>query len=326
MSDEIRYTGDSDKDGILRMALLNAWAGRCYQCGKLLDFSDAQIDHVIPTSHSESEREALLADLRDRSDPDVYDFDLNAPANLAPICRKCNLEKSNSFRWSPRFETVFHKVRAKAEKVEAGVRSLKGERAVAKAIAAFLSADLGDPRAVLALTAFAPVIDARIRLLDYTMDVEHFDPFADESDQVSLKISEQGRRTIIVLEEISGVGFDNALLQPIRATKAKINKRLKDAIEAQITNEGHAASDAGTPTSRIDMEADVLRYDKDAEVFELAGTFEAKGTAVVSVASSDGSEIDTIQRDASTSGRFSIQFSVGPHLPPEKSVVRIEFR
>lgn len=42
----------------------------------------------------------------------------------------------------------------------------------------------------------------------------------------------------------------------------------------------------------------MLHYARDAELLELADTFEAEGTAVVSVVSADGSKTDTDQGDA----------------------------
>lgn len=44
---------------LLRHVLWQQWGSRCYWCNKLKDFTDTQIDHIIP-KRSRAELEVLL--------------------------------------------------------------------------------------------------------------------------------------------------------------------------------------------------------------------------------------------------------------------------
>lgn len=85
--------------------------------------------------------------------------------------------------------------------------------------------------------------------------------------------------TVVHIEELSGHGFDETILGQVRATRSKISNGLADQIEAQFGNQGHIAPHAGTVADRINMEATTLRFDRDAELFKLAGSSEADGAA-----------------------------------------------
>ncbi|WP_196201324.1 HNH endonuclease [Plantactinospora alkalitolerans] len=88
--DDVRYRSGGD-NGILRHVLFEEWQSRCYWCETPVLFASVEIDHILPHTATAEH----LADLIRRHDLPA-DFDVHAPANLAPICGRCNREKSNN--------------------------------------------------------------------------------------------------------------------------------------------------------------------------------------------------------------------------------------
>lgn len=312
MSDEIRYTGNSINDKVLRLALLTVWDNTCYWCGKPRDFNEVEIDHIIHRKIQEDDLKAVLKELL-RGDPALEEkYNVDAPANLAPICAPCNREKADiSFKSGP-FEVRFKKARAKASKVEKWVRSFKSSHPVAKAVVTLATADLDDARAKRSLANFAPVLDSRIRHLNYVTEGEHFNPFEDETQQATLSIDERGRRTIVLLEDFHGMDLDNALLPAIRRTRSSIEKHLASDMETNVRHQGHVEPEAGTLLGDIDIRATALRYDRSAEQYEISGSFDAVVEADVWVTDLNGSRDETVQEMASSRGTFAASFPVDP--------------
>ncbi len=86
---DVRYRPDGDNT-LLRLALLMEWQERCYCCEKPKAFRDVEIDHIVPRTVASERLQEYIA-MYDLAD----DFDVHDPANLAPICRPCNLTKSD---------------------------------------------------------------------------------------------------------------------------------------------------------------------------------------------------------------------------------------
>lgn len=86
---DVRYVQGGD-NGILRLALHEQWNLRCYWCDVPVPFVDIQIDHIIAHTVGPVDLRNLIA-LHGLAE----DFDVHAPANLAPICGRCNREKSD---------------------------------------------------------------------------------------------------------------------------------------------------------------------------------------------------------------------------------------
>src|SRR4051794_7823335 len=85
---KVRYTGRND--AVLRLKLFQAWRLRCYSCRRPQEYRDVEIDHIIPRTISPARLQQLV-----EQHGLAADFDLHAPANLAPICGACNTEKSD---------------------------------------------------------------------------------------------------------------------------------------------------------------------------------------------------------------------------------------
>ena len=105
------------------------------------------IDHIIPRTGAQGEREKLVKDLLGQQALDLgYDYDV--PANLAPICpTPCNREKRADLFRSARFEGLLRRARKKAEGVVRFVESYRSPDRVQAALMAVTMADLSDQRA-----------------------------------------------------------------------------------------------------------------------------------------------------------------------------------
>ncbi|WP_410814913.1 HNH endonuclease [Micromonospora sp. 067-2] len=88
--DDVRYRPGGD-NGLLRHVLFEEWQSRCYWCETPMLFATVEIDHILPHTVTA----AHLMELIGQHDL-AADFDVHAPANLAPICGPCNREKSNN--------------------------------------------------------------------------------------------------------------------------------------------------------------------------------------------------------------------------------------
>ncbi|UPW06991.1 hypothetical protein M1C57_24200 (plasmid) [Rhodococcus pyridinivorans] len=311
MSEEIRYTGTS-KDKILRLALLEAWGYTCYWCDEPLDYNDTEIDHVVPRSLKPDELDEMLDDLFRGKPRERAMFQIDAPSNLAPICAgsRCNREKGKRMFSSGRFEVKFMKAREKAPAVEKSVRSFRSRTPLSGALVAVLTADLDDEKTSELFKQHAASLDARVRRLDYVMQYELIDPFDEQFDELTLRLDEQGRRTVTTIEELSGFGIDQALQPRISRLKGTIRSELARAIEQSVENRGYMRPEAGSVGGSIRMRANRLRYYRAAEQFQLTGVFRAEGSAVVWVLGNDGTGMDEVQGDARGVGRFDVMFSI----------------
>lgn len=77
----------------VRQLVYAKYDGHCAYCGKEIDYSDMQVDHIYPKYRynllkAEAEKNPLLAE-RSGFPKDIDDF-----SNLNPSCRMCNFRKS----------------------------------------------------------------------------------------------------------------------------------------------------------------------------------------------------------------------------------------
>lgn len=304
---QIMYrAGDSRSNRILRLALLKVWE-RCHWCSEPRQYSEVEIDHLIPRAGSPKERDLLIEELVGPAYVEGYNLD--APRNLAPICKvRCNREKSNNIYEGTRLLETLRRAAKEVPNVEQFVRRYWAAGKFADALATAVEGDLADDRNLDALTDFAPLLDARIRLIDFTTNEEVVDPMADDPRAVTLKLDRKGRQVRDVLEVLTGRDFDEAILEPIRTVRHEITERLLADITAQVRDAGHPYPDVAWPTARIDLNCTELRYLVDEEQFKMVGAFDADGTAEASVMAADGDGLETLQREASGHGTFGVMF------------------
>jgi hypothetical protein len=317
--------GDTDGNKLLRMALLAAWNGTCYWCGRPRTFREVEIDHIIPRTGAQGEREKLVKDLLGQQALDLgYDYDV--PANLAPICpTPCNREKRADLFRSARFEGLLRRARKKAEGVVRFVESYRSPDRVQAALMAVTMADLSDQRSREVLEEVAAVLDAQLRSLNYKTVDELVDPHDPEQSRIVITVDEDARRAMRVIETLTGHDFNSVILgSPIKALRRAVGARLLGSIIVQLEDEGNYEPDVDEDiVGRRNIHITELRYVLEEQQFQLTGTFDADGSGVAAVSSTDGSDLDYIQRDAAGHGGFLVRFWID-EAGPETTVDDIE--
>ena len=130
VGDEVRYRhGNTAENLILRSALWRAWGYRCYWCSDPQDLLQVDIDHMIPRSVRGPQLKAIVEDVLN-SEIRPRPFNIDAPHNLAPICRRCNGEKTNAnFITTPRFMSLLRRAVSLERGVVDAVRKFRKRNA-----------------------------------------------------------------------------------------------------------------------------------------------------------------------------------------------------
>lgn len=123
-----RHGGDNR---VLCQALFEQWRAQCYMCEHPARFVDTEIDHILPRTVSPDQ----LAQLIEKHDLPA-DFDVDSPANLAPVCSACNRRKSDRRLTGTAVTVVLQQAREKQDRVASQVTSfLTGNRGWSSTVA-----------------------------------------------------------------------------------------------------------------------------------------------------------------------------------------------
>lgn len=316
MSEGIRYKpGDADNNALLRLALLDAWGNRCYLCNTPLDFADAQIDHIIPHTIDSVALEALLKNcLTDEAR--AQGFELHAPHNLAPVCNTCNGKKgATTYPGAGQVMIYLNLARQKQPIVEKRIESFKRANSVARAMLAISIADLSDVNSREALFELGPLVINRLRLVapeilttpsnyDYPGD-----PYGDEWDAVLVTLDESSRRAKVILEDVHGIDFDDAITASVRAVQSEIESHLQHLVERDMFDKGHGDAVVDGASARMLLKINSVSYESTDRLFEIRGDFETDGSVDVNVASViNDSATEWVQEYADATGSFSVTF------------------
>ena len=199
---DVRYRpGDSAQNLILRSALWDAWNYRCCWCSHPRDLLDVDIDHLIPQSYSGSQLQATL-DQNLTDELRALPFDIHAPHNLGPGCRRCNVEKANrDFLTAPRFMALLAKARQLEPTVIHTVGKFRSGNAFTKALATVTGVDPTDTEVMGTLAELGPALINRLRyiaphVLEGPSNYDYFDPDGDATDEyvVTVTLDETSRR------------------------------------------------------------------------------------------------------------------------------------
>ncbi|MFD4444406.1 HNH endonuclease [Nocardia sp. NPDC058519] len=304
----MRYrSGDTEWNALLRLALLQVWNERCYWCKTKRDFGDVDIDHVIPRSLTEAERNQRVEQLLGVDA--VPGFDVDALHNLAPICHSpCNGEKTDHVYDAPRYLEILQRVKAKVPEVQKFIRSFEASGRVGKALVAVMRTDLEDSRSLKALTEFAPLLDTRLRRIEFTTIDEFEDPTTDVREITVVELDQAGRRVRDMMAVLVGEDPDDVLTTPVLTVKQEISEHLLSDIRSQVDNAGHMYPEIAPPSTRIDLTITELLYIVDDEQFKMVGTFDADGSSHAAVMGADGDGLDYLQYDAAGQGTFRVLF------------------
>jgi 5-methylcytosine-specific restriction endonuclease McrA len=113
----VRYRHGGD-NRVLCQALFEQWRAQCYVCGYPARFVDIEIDHILPRTLTPEQ----LTQLIEAHDLPA-DFDVDSPANLAPICGACNRRKSDRRLTGTAVTVVLQQAREKQDRVTSHVAS-----------------------------------------------------------------------------------------------------------------------------------------------------------------------------------------------------------
>lgn len=315
MVTQARFSSDNVSNGILRAALFDAWDRRCYFCRRWYDVAVMEIDHLIPQSFRHNPKrlkekllECLPAGLVD------LPFDIDAPHNLAPICRECNNDKRDeSFEGSMRFTRILEKARKREPKVQKLFQAFEDKHDLAKALLTVSVAEVSEPEAKETLMEFGSLMVNRLRMVapdvletpsDYPLD----DPDADEMHHLIVTLNEAGRRARVILEDVYSCDFDDSIRYPVRAVVAAINDQLVSSMSSYLFSGSEPDPDIGDPTGRVAVEVTDVVYES-AEEFRLSGRFEADGSSLAGIHANTDSGTGWVQVDATAAGTFSLYFA-----------------
>lgn len=307
-----RY-GGKDPD-VLRSVLHNLYKSRCYWCGKLKDFVDIEVDHIIP---KKLKGRALEKALERLGLP--YDFDLNDPANLAPICGRCNGSAgkgSLDMTHLPVVATHLRKAQRHKPEVERRVGEFTNRRELAKAFVTLTAADLD---ATETRTFFKENMPSIVRKLAAVGDdiadfalyrVAEVEVGGGELLEAAIELEDSSKRVAQLLETLGGVSIQTVVQAPIADLWQQIHNRVHSAFEDTGDEEVWGPTNAGPPTSlyfRVDITAaESTRIGARFE-FTFSGEFESHLAASLVRDNPYGwtSTVLDLQGDAVVEGTFS---------------------
>lgn len=314
MQDAAKYQPNGN-NGVLRSVLYDAWNYRCYSCNRPKDFTDTQIDHLIPQTLPAGRLTAVLTQLGLPADFDVHDA-----ANLALICSICNQEKKNQdFTVAPVFIGRLRKAERLRPKVVRAVQNFAVSGDVAKALLLATQAPLPDEAAKASFAGHASGVVQRLVLLNesrlqYTAFREvRLDLGDGLSLNVGLALNAPARRAVAILEDVYAADIEDLLQEPLLSVYNKLHVDVESAFEGLESPAGPVNS--GPPASdhmRIDVDSIFFTRTPSAMSFEFEGEFEATMSASLVRSSDDGNDLVDFQGDAVVSGRFSFEVTGDP--------------
>lgn len=311
----VLYSTNPLESGRLRLALFEAWDGRCSWCRQTLrDVTFMEIDHILP-------QKGFAAACKEFGKPST--FVVHQVENLAPICaagRRCNVEKSNAvlsaagaiYRMLERAEKTANRVRRNVEEM----RSAQGHE---KVILRLLSAPLDDPTVIKALSRHGGLLAQRLHAADPTL-VGHYlsarrlaprieaNPTPDHvlgpdpDDDVLLTLDSEGRAAYTVAQTVLGQDLDDVLTEGIEQVFADLSE--------EIRNKGldYDDSDGGFVLAgmrRLELDDLTFTLEENELLFTLKGRVSSMHAASV-VTFDDFGERQDVQRDVAVEGAFAI--------------------
>lgn len=313
MVGEIRYQPGGD-NSILRLALYEAYGGKCRSCGIPLEFAQVEIDHLVPRTTAPEDIGRFVHGDR------VKGYDLDAVYNLAPSCKRCNGKKSD--RDLSRYlalATALEEAWAKREIVIRKAKSFQGPNAIAKFLTTMAAMDFEDadnrkmfeehmPTLVRSLAAMNP---AKAHDFDELRKVWVDDPTLEGRQLVFLTLNFDSRKSTTVFEDVCDLSLDDGLLMPIREVRREIIEQAKNSLEHHEFNDRNEIPAVEDLDGDIDINIDTIDWERRESHFSFTfgGVFDSYLSGGVSVASADGGELEALQGDVFANGRFSIEAS-----------------
>ena len=311
---EIRY-GIEDSH-VLRYVLWSLWKYRCYWCTKPKEFTDIEIDHIVPKSISKSDLKEVAKALGLPSN-----YDLDDPMNLAPICPACNGPggKGDHHQTNvPVVHTKLIKAQHLKPKVVAQVQSFQSNRRLAQSLLMVVEADISRGSARRLFEDQAPAIVQRLAGLgedkaDFlTYRTEAVQLVSGEMLDVRIILNSRGRTAVTLIEEVCSFPLNGFIKEPVIGLLCQVRQDTHVDFEAIRGPAGPTS--AGPPMENfIDIDLDLVDFDgAHGEVeFTASGNFDASLSASLVQDSHDGADRNDFQGDAYVTGTFSFTASWG---------------
>ena len=314
---EVRYQENGD-NRLLRHVLVDLWNQQCYWCRRFKDYTDLQIDHVIPRTIGKSKRDNLQ-----RAFGLDANYEVNAIYNLAPICGTCNREKSNAdlTRYGVVLTTL-RKAKKIAPKVAHRVESFGTVFDLAGALLHVADADLSDKATRAMFEREAPAVVQRLAELgEYKADFYVFRIVDVETHgvvhSVSLKLNARARVALTVLEEVAGGRLENALSAPLSDLLDRVRAAAANALEHYDYGLGNPRVEPGdVDWPEITINQIHFNGVPPARLeFEFSGDFDAVVSASVARDNPFDGDLEDVQGEADINGRFTFSFAWEPTDP-----------
>ncbi|MEU7871275.1 HNH endonuclease signature motif containing protein [Dactylosporangium sp. NPDC049140] len=232
----VRYLPNGDNT-VLRDALYEVWGRRCHVCRRPKAFQEIQIDHLIARTTTAADLQRLK---QQHGLPD--DFNLHAPANLAPACGDCNGQKGTYVPGPGLLDIRLRKAATYESEVIAAVQGFATTHAVGRSLRVLRTVDLSDPAARAAFEQHAPAVVQELALLDESKADYLVTRSLDISSSVDMDLSDhdlgadlildaRGRTSAVIIEEIGGCTLAAALGPAVDGLAVQIRSRARAGLE-----------------------------------------------------------------------------------------------
>jgi hypothetical protein len=311
---------DGGDNSVLRFALYEAWGPRCYWCTQPRDFTEIQIDHIIPKRLSS---DGLAKVLEECGKP--ISFNLHGLHNLAPICTVCNGPSGKGALpyTTPRALSLLAKAERFAPIVARAVAAFGTSTGLARHLVEAAAADLTDPAARHAFLDHAPAVAQRLALLDeslidvLTRRVISYPLGNGEYKRIEVALDAHGRAALTVLEEVCCTTLDAALEDGLSELMDQITAKVRDSLENEANDYGTEDDPIppramGIPDQEfLTISVEELRMERDDTVliFRISGTFDTHSSVSIVQDTVDGSGIEDLTGNASITGGFAHSFT-----------------
>lgn len=310
----VRYNPNGGNE-VLTHVLRQVWNLQCYWCEKFKDYLDLEIDHILPKSATDAERNRFREAL---GLPENYD--VHSAYNLAPICGHCNRRKGQTDLTTKGLVlTHLNKARKLAPTVSRHVQTFGRATKLGEALLFAAEVDLTKEDTRATFEAGAPAIVQRLAELgegkaEYVTHREVTVATPDDEHTFFVSLNEHGRAAVQVLEQVVGAPLGDALATPIADLFHRGEAAVADEYRAREDRAGEPAVGSVAiqwPALLVHRVAYTASAPAQIE-FEFEGTLDGLATASVSRPSWDGSDLDDAQEDAIFSCRFKFDLNWDP--------------
>lgn len=302
----VKYRTGVD-NGLLKVALLEAWKGRCYWCRVPVGFHEADIDHLIPHTWDDSRVDLALRRLEHH--PPI---DLHSPANLAPIHHTpCNNDKSDRdfVEYLP-FTSAFQRARELSPKVVAKVESLLRDKSLSQAGAVLLAANIRRPGVRDQVETYTRSLSSALWGPPDTRWVEGLDERGMGPRVLVDLANDKTKAAVSILEGLWSGGLDALVEETVSNLCAEAREAVTDHFDGmEVDGLGLvSASDAVDDYTSVVIDSVDMERAGAEFTFMLNGQLEVTYSASLVASSPNGDGLlDTEQGDADLVATFVIE-------------------